>query len=274
MNPHDDKPHADAETWARYWTYWYERHTKEAAEAKKLAEEYGAVFTPSHVVQNWRYIPANPPPNDTPIELLCADSSVARVDYYDGYGRFHDGRVSNVGGIFWRPVSVPSTIERSDACRAALANIMARIDGDEFIPTEYKEDARAALAGPSTSDDVIHAIVDWRGLIASKDGGSRVTLGDAIGVGDHLVSALIEETGRRKRAEILLQAMNGHYVRSAIAPKPEVLKLADETISKAMSWIGGFICSGPGQEERRADMIEECRGTLAEIRRTDGRKQT
>lgn len=39
-----------------------------------------------------------------------------------------------------------SEIAPSDACRAALANIMARIDGDEFIPTEYKEDARKALA--------------------------------------------------------------------------------------------------------------------------------
>lgn len=40
----------------------------------------------------------------------------------------------------------PSETPQSDACSAALANIMARIDGDEFIPTEYKEDARKALA--------------------------------------------------------------------------------------------------------------------------------
>lgn len=49
---HPDKRHADDETWARYWTYWYERHTKEAAEAKRFAEEHGAVFTPSHALQN------------------------------------------------------------------------------------------------------------------------------------------------------------------------------------------------------------------------------
>lgn len=39
-----------------------------------------------------------------------------------------------------------SETPKSDACRAALANIMARIDVDEFIPTEYKEDAMKALA--------------------------------------------------------------------------------------------------------------------------------
>lgn len=39
-----------------------------------------------------------------------------------------------------------SETPQSDACRAALANIMARIDEDEFIPTEYKEDAKKALA--------------------------------------------------------------------------------------------------------------------------------
>lgn len=42
--------------------------------------------------------------------------------------------------------SVLSEIAPSDSCRAALANIMARIDGDDFIPTEYKEDAKKALA--------------------------------------------------------------------------------------------------------------------------------
>lgn len=34
----------DRETMARYWTYWYERHMQEAAQAKKYAESYGAVF--------------------------------------------------------------------------------------------------------------------------------------------------------------------------------------------------------------------------------------
>ena len=35
---------ANRETWARYWTHWYERHSQEAAEAKALAEGYGASF--------------------------------------------------------------------------------------------------------------------------------------------------------------------------------------------------------------------------------------
>lgn len=39
----------------------------------------------------------------------------------------------------------------NDACRAALANIMACIAEDEFIPTEYKEDARKALLAPSAT---------------------------------------------------------------------------------------------------------------------------
>ena len=47
---------------------------------------------------------------------------------------------------------------------------------------------------------------------------------------------------------------------------PKLLDTAEETISKGMSWIGGFICSGPEQEERKAGMIEECRDTLALIR--------
>jgi hypothetical protein len=38
---------------------------------------------------------------------------------------------------------------RTEPCRAALANIMARIDADEFIPTEFKEDARKALGEAS-----------------------------------------------------------------------------------------------------------------------------
>lgn len=35
---------SDKETMARYWTYWYERHSKEAAEAKRMAEDCGATF--------------------------------------------------------------------------------------------------------------------------------------------------------------------------------------------------------------------------------------
>jgi hypothetical protein len=52
-------------------------------------------------------------------------------------------------------------------------------------------------------------------------------------------------------------------------PQPafhQALSAAEETISKSMSWIGGFICSGPEQEERKTGMIEECRTTLAQIR--------
>jgi hypothetical protein len=53
--------------------------------------------------------------------------------------------------------------------------------------------------------------------------------------------------------------------RTEIAP-PGILAAAEETISKGMSWIGGFICTGPEQEERKAGMVEECRATLASIR--------
>lgn len=108
---------------------WWVPEQRRANKVRERIEEFLNAYAPSHVVQNWRYIPANPPPNDTPIELLCADSSVARVDYYDGYGRFHDGRASNVGGIFWRPASAPSTTPRSgDTPRTeALRKLMGEI---------------------------------------------------------------------------------------------------------------------------------------------------
>jgi hypothetical protein len=37
-------PQEDRTTWARYWTHWYNKHMAEAAEAKRLAESYGASF--------------------------------------------------------------------------------------------------------------------------------------------------------------------------------------------------------------------------------------
>jgi hypothetical protein len=41
-------PQEDRTTWARYWTHWYNKHMAEAAEAKRLAESYGASF-PSEI---------------------------------------------------------------------------------------------------------------------------------------------------------------------------------------------------------------------------------
>lgn len=55
-------------------------------------------------------------------------------------------------------------------------------------------------------------------------------------------------------------------MRSETASRDDAIALADEAISKAISWIGGFICSGPGQETRKAGMVQECRAALEAIR--------
>ena len=44
MNQPGDK---DREVWRRYWTFWYEQRQQEADAAKRLAEEYGAIFPSS-----------------------------------------------------------------------------------------------------------------------------------------------------------------------------------------------------------------------------------
>ena len=46
----------------------------------------------------------------------------------------------------------------------------------------------------------------------------------------------------------------------------EALTQAEETISKSMSWLGGYQTRDAAQEERRQGMLSECTATLKDIR--------
>jgi hypothetical protein len=107
--PGDKNDHeiTDREAYARFWMEQYERHTSEAAEAKRQAERFGATFTPSADVCSAcgakegepcrgnceRRMPSHVLRSETPVEWHEREKVAFEAWWQaraDGYGKSYD----------------------------------------------------------------------------------------------------------------------------------------------------------------------------------------
>lgn len=78
---------------------------------------------------------------------------------------------------------------------------------------------------PPSAEPLRDEVTQWRGVKATP----TAVLCDYIIIGDEMEKALIEETARRRRAEIMLQAMNANYVRDC-SPRADLIAALEEAV--------------------------------------------